>query len=245
VNLANNTTTITSQYATGNYPTISTGDDLTENPEGNANLVLYRFTATSGIISNVEKVVQVIEYTGDALDGYDISKGTVEQRFKALGFKQGSTGTKGIDFTSTAQNYFDLTKSYIIAKRQGNYVIIQMSLTFKDLSSANRFYASGTDAFQLASFSEDAYSYDNTKTYAEIFGSKLRVFFSFSNDFNGTMYDPLGNNVYGYWNSGRSGYIDANGIYFNAQFEDKTPRYIQSISYHGKPISIGYEANPL
>jgi hypothetical protein len=63
VNLATNTTTIMSQYATGSYPTIEKGDDLTESPEGSANLVLYKFTATSGIISNVEKVVEVIEYS--------------------------------------------------------------------------------------------------------------------------------------------------------------------------------------
>lgn len=125
VNLANNTTTITSQSASGNYPTISTGDDLTENPEGSANLVLYRFTATSGIISNVEKVVQVIEYTGDALDGYDISKGTIEQRFKDLGFKQGSI---------VLANGITATQNEL--KRQGNYVLGKLTITnFTDVIS--------------------------------------------------------------------------------------------------------------
>lgn len=124
VNLANNTTTITSQYATGSYPTIFTGDDLTENPEGSANLVLYRFTATSGIISNVEKVVQPIEYTGDALDGYDISKGTIEQRLDALGFKRGSVVLA--DGITATRNEL---------KRQGNYVLGRLTIDFNDVIS--------------------------------------------------------------------------------------------------------------
>lgn len=115
VNLANNSTTITSQYATGSYPTISTGDDLTENPEGSANLVLYTFTATSGIISNVEKVVKEIMYS---MADYDNSKGTIEERLTALGFKEGSV-VLADDITAT-QNEL---------KRQGNYVLGRLSIT--------------------------------------------------------------------------------------------------------------------
>lgn len=63
VNLATNTATIESSYDTADYPAIDDGDDLTENSSGIANMVLYKFTATSGIISEVNKVVESIKYT--------------------------------------------------------------------------------------------------------------------------------------------------------------------------------------
>lgn len=112
VNLALNTTAILSQFDTNSYPTISSGDDLTQNPSGTANLVLYKFEANNGVISNVQKVVQEIEYSGRALSDYDINKGTVEERLTALGFREGSiTLASGI------------TASTNVIKRQGNYVI--------------------------------------------------------------------------------------------------------------------------
>ena len=65
VNLGLNTATIKSEYDTATYPTIDTGDDLTENTTGIARLPLYRFVATSGVISEVNKVVESIKYTSD------------------------------------------------------------------------------------------------------------------------------------------------------------------------------------
>lgn len=65
VNLGTNTASILSTYDTATYPTIDVGDDLTENTTGVARLPLYRFTATSGIISDVNKVVESIKYTED------------------------------------------------------------------------------------------------------------------------------------------------------------------------------------
>lgn len=65
VNLGLNTVQILSSYDTATYPTIDAGDDLTENTTGVARLPLYRFTATSGVISNVNKVVESIKYTKD------------------------------------------------------------------------------------------------------------------------------------------------------------------------------------
>ena len=62
VNLGLNTATIKSEYDTATYPTIDAGDDLTENTTGVARLPLYQFTATSGIISEVNKVVESIKY---------------------------------------------------------------------------------------------------------------------------------------------------------------------------------------
>ena len=62
VNLGLNTATIKSEYDTVTYPTIDAGDDLTENTTGIARLPLYQFTATSGIISEVNKVVKSVKY---------------------------------------------------------------------------------------------------------------------------------------------------------------------------------------
>lgn len=67
VNLGLNTAQILSSYDTATYPTIDTGDDLTENTTGVARLPLYRFTATSGVISDVNKVVESIKYTEDVI----------------------------------------------------------------------------------------------------------------------------------------------------------------------------------
>lgn len=65
VNLALNTVTILTAYDTVTYPTISRGDDLTELPTGTANLPLYKFTANGGVISNVEKIVNEINYINE------------------------------------------------------------------------------------------------------------------------------------------------------------------------------------
>lgn len=67
VNLATNTTSIESDSSTTNYPTIADGDDLTANTSGSANLILYKFTALNGIISNVTKIVQQVKYTQDVV----------------------------------------------------------------------------------------------------------------------------------------------------------------------------------
>lgn len=67
VNLGLNTATIKDEYDTATYPTIDVGDDLTENSTGIARLPLYQFTATSGIISEVNKVVESIKYINSSI----------------------------------------------------------------------------------------------------------------------------------------------------------------------------------
>ena len=62
VNLGLNTATIKSEYDTATYPTIDAGDDLTENSTGIARLPLYKFTATNGIIGEVNKIVESVKY---------------------------------------------------------------------------------------------------------------------------------------------------------------------------------------
>lgn len=63
VNLGLNTATIKDEYDTATYPTIDAGDDLTENTTGIARLPLYQFTATNGVISEVNKIVEDIKYS--------------------------------------------------------------------------------------------------------------------------------------------------------------------------------------
>lgn len=119
VNLATNTATVLATYDTANYPNPPVSDDLTENSTGTAYLVLYHFTATSGVISEFEKIVQGIQYTGSALNNYDISKGTVEERLTNLGFKQGTFTVSG-----TSAEYVQ----YNSIKKQGKYVIATLSI---------------------------------------------------------------------------------------------------------------------
>lgn len=66
VNLATNTVNVLlSNYDVIGYPIIDKGDDLTVNSSGIARLELYRLQVRSGVITNVEKVVKPIQYTGE------------------------------------------------------------------------------------------------------------------------------------------------------------------------------------
>lgn len=66
VNLGLNTATIKNEYDTATYPSIDAGDDLTKNTTGVARLPLYQFTATSGIIGEVNKVVESVKYIDES-----------------------------------------------------------------------------------------------------------------------------------------------------------------------------------
>lgn len=79
VNLGTNTASILSTYDTVTYPTIDAGDDLTENTTGVARLPLYQFTATSGIIGEVNKVVEKVVYTNQLFNDFQtkIIDGTI------------------------------------------------------------------------------------------------------------------------------------------------------------------------
>lgn len=57
--------TIKSTYASGTFPVITPGDDLTENPNGLRRLALYRFTIQNGVISGVERLFSYCE-VGDS-----------------------------------------------------------------------------------------------------------------------------------------------------------------------------------
>ena len=131
VNCATDTAEIKSLTDTAGFPDIPAGDDLTENTIGTARLLLYHFTATSGVIADVEKLVQEIPY---GKDNDETQKNALEQvqaqsskkfaeidaeinvingRLYNLGFRQGYAA-----FTSGPGG--------ITLKRQGNYVIAEL-----------------------------------------------------------------------------------------------------------------------
>ena len=67
INLVTQTGEIKSQYNTGSYPSVSGGDDLTSNQSGIARMALYRFTASSSIISSVVKLVGPARYANQGI----------------------------------------------------------------------------------------------------------------------------------------------------------------------------------
>ena len=74
VNLATNETKILAMSDTSGYPAIESGDDLTQNITGIAKMELYHFDATSGVISNVQKVAKAIQYNRAELNIMSSSK---------------------------------------------------------------------------------------------------------------------------------------------------------------------------
>lgn len=62
INLALLEVKVVAEYDTVTYPNIDIGDDFNKNSTGIARMEIYRFTATSGIISDINKIVQKINY---------------------------------------------------------------------------------------------------------------------------------------------------------------------------------------
>lgn len=117
VNLGLNTATIKDEYDTATYPTIDTGDDLTENTTGIARLPLYRFTATSGIISDVNKVVESIGY---------INPNSIIDKAMNLVFN-GKGGVNEIIF-----NTFDNFLEFVISNSFDLSQILKLEIIFKN-----------------------------------------------------------------------------------------------------------------
>lgn|SRR5574344_291224 len=79
---ANQKAEIKATYNTAYYPTISRGDDLTTTPSGVARIELYRFEASSGVISNVQQRFRVLDY-GWTKNSENLS-GTIESGVLAV-----------------------------------------------------------------------------------------------------------------------------------------------------------------
>ena len=93
VNLGLNIATIKSEYDTATYPTIDAGDDLTENTTGIARLPLYQFTATSGIIGEINKVVESVKYVNeDFIANVKINNALNSYKINNLEIKQDENG---------------------------------------------------------------------------------------------------------------------------------------------------------
>lgn len=108
VNLSTNQVSILSTHSPSAYPTISAGDDLTENNTGTARLEVYRFVAINGTISNISKTVKEIIY---------INKSTRIDRAETV-----TNGVYTTDFNNSNQTKIG---DYIIPK----YKLLKNSLT--------------------------------------------------------------------------------------------------------------------
>ncbi len=126
VNLATNTAVIARTYKTSTtrpvgYPTIDGGDDLTTNTTGTARMELYHVLSLRASILDAKKLVKDIPYSGEALRGYDLTKGTIEERLDALGFKQGSVTLKN----GTTQIYdAELNTDYTITTTSNSITVV-------------------------------------------------------------------------------------------------------------------------
>lgn len=76
VNCATDSAEIKSSTGRTGFPEVASGDDLTANTIGTARLLLYHFTATSGAIADVVKMVCSVECLGEKVDG--IIDGTIK-----------------------------------------------------------------------------------------------------------------------------------------------------------------------
>lgn len=219
VDLSTNEAKILTKSDTSTYPTIESGDDLTQNTTGTATMELYHFEATSGVISNVQKIVQKIDYTGTALVGYDISKGTVEERLDALGFKQSAIANKD---WAVGGRTFVTKQPYVqenILQRQGNYVILRLFIPGATPTYESQFFMLDTDPMS------STYYAGTIATIPENFRPKTKI------------------TNHMYWLAGPSAYTNFD-VVINTD-GNITIRYSTINQIQGIAIYCGYEANPL
>ena len=75
IDLGTNTANIKLIFDIATYPNVPESDDLTINSTGVANLKLYQFTATNGVISNVKKLVEPISFSNaHTINGIEIKQ---------------------------------------------------------------------------------------------------------------------------------------------------------------------------
>jgi hypothetical protein len=134
VNLALQTATIKSAYSTSGYPTVPVGDDLNAVSTGTARLLLYRFTATNGVMADVVKHVTVIKYAKELVTDLQtkITDGTI-------------TAKKATDATNCLFAYKDFDGNIIKAgdyRRKSERVLFYTNTT-------TGFVVSDTDAHPL------------------------------------------------------------------------------------------------
>lgn len=89
INLATETSAIKSVYSTAGYPTVEAGDDLTMQTTGTARLLLYRFKAQNGIITDVSKQFSTVPYLQERMEAVNLNLLGLANRLDELGFKRG------------------------------------------------------------------------------------------------------------------------------------------------------------
>lgn len=130
---ANQTAIIKSDYETSDYPVISAGDDLTTVPTGLANFELYRFTASSGVISNVVQRFSLIE-VGNVLhaENADLATNSTNATNDSDGNPINTTYVKDSDFNTSSQTAFG---DYIVEKK----IIVLSTPIVNTLASAAQY----------------------------------------------------------------------------------------------------------
>lgn len=136
VNCATDTAEIKSLTDHAGFPDIPASDDLTQNTIGTARLLLYHFTATGGIIADVEKMVQGIEYMETIV-------AEINQRLDEMGFNEASIENGGITLQS---GWMDAEAPECTIKKLGKYAILEkLSLGTKtNISTNNTSYISSS-----------------------------------------------------------------------------------------------------
>ena len=105
---------IKSSYSLTEYPTVDIGDNLTVNSSGVHRVPLYQFKVQNGSISDVTKVIRVLDYTSaDQIV-------EINRRLDELGFKQGVAETTILEGLSSPVISNSL-------KKQGKYCIFMFS----------------------------------------------------------------------------------------------------------------------
>lgn len=77
------TARIAAQYDTASFPVVGKGDDLTQVTNGASRLELYHYTTKSGVISDVQKLIDGIDYVSESI-------AAINQRLDDMGFKEAS-----------------------------------------------------------------------------------------------------------------------------------------------------------
>ncbi len=150
VNCGTDTAAIKSTYRSGTYPDIPASDDLTANTVGTARLLLYRFTATNGVISNVKKAVRGIEYGQKLKEG--IENGTIIAQKAANA--ENSQKINGINLVTDDNGKLKIGEIIIPQKKllwSGNIECSSrdnpVNISLNDVATPGRYIIEYTDTF--------------------------------------------------------------------------------------------------
>ena len=221
-------------YDTAVYPTITDGDDLTQIKTGIARMVLYKFKASSGVISNVEKQFNIIEYgvvknsnnVKETINGHNITdifenNGTTVKAAKNIV----TGGTIASDVTGVTQTDYNENTKKRLATLEYLYNELEKKMNKYELLATPNTSSYNVD--NIANFN----NYKFLKVYIQTIrtthiigvfeGSKSAITVSSSNDFGIGGISISGNTGYMriYNNNLQIGKIDV-GNYSYVQFSD-------------------------